>query len=227
MKDALRDHFRIKHKVVGVCQEIHGGQITPRIGTEPGMILRQEDFEDNVFERGQHHISVKFPRRHAAFQELAAQHPRAKYGIAVLIKKRLHKLRYEAGIMLKVGMNHYHDIGIGFEGLGIAGLLIGPIPSIPWMTDRGNTQALGKLKRVVMTSIIDEDDVVYKRPGNLVDCAFERFLGIVCRQHDDDLLSRLVVGHDYVISNSGHSVRSISQITQPPTTSNTIPARII
>ena len=80
-----------------------------------------------ILKCGQQAVGNVFVERHTALESSAAKNSRPKDYIVYAARDHTCHRRDERGRVLVVGMDHDNDVGAGFKGLAVAGLLVAPI----------------------------------------------------------------------------------------------------
>ena len=143
--DHLGQHFVIKHEVIGVFPKGQAFQDLAGEGPEAGVILGEFGPQQQILKQGEEAVEEIFVRRHAPLPGLAAQDAGADGCLVFAAGHQTGQGRDDFGRVLVIGMQHDHDVGRGFQSLGVAGLLVAAIAHIAFVQETTDPQTPGHL----------------------------------------------------------------------------------
>jgi hypothetical protein len=195
--DRLHQQLGVEREVERVAQERHLEQQLARERPVARVHLGEVRAEREVLRGGQAAVGDHLPPRHPARSRPArGEEARAEDEVGVARHDRLDELGDDPGLVLAVGVQHDHHVGVALQRLEVARLLVAPVAHVVRVPE--DVEVLGQpardLDRVVGGLVVDEDDLVDPAVGD----ARHRPLqgaGGVAGGHDDDDLGACVLGH--------------------------------
>ena len=184
--ERLGNHLRIEDKVVGIQQERHSCEQPAAKGTEAAVAVCQMRSIYKIFRDRQHSVGNEFPDRHSTLKGHAVHNARTDDHVGFSIDYRTHKFRNEPRIVLMVRMQHNDDIRPKLECFQITGLLVAAVAAILDVDHYRQAQGPRYINSLILTDIVDEDDIRDEILRNVRIGLFQRFGGVVGRQDNDD-----------------------------------------
>jgi len=133
------------------------------------------------------------------------KHPGSEYGVTLPPEERLNELGNDRRIILMVGMDHDHDVAAELEGFRVAGLLVPSVPAIFLVGEDPEAELPGEIDGAVRARVVDEEDVIHPVARDVVERAFQGFLGVVGGHDDDDFFQAF---HDLFAADSYSTFRA-------------------
>ena len=188
----LEQDLGVEGEVERVAQEGDLEQQPARVGAVAGVQLREVRPHDPVLDRRQAPVGqvlvdgASRPRAPGARLGQA----RAQHEVGLAAQDRRDQLGDQRGLVLAVGVQHHHDVGVALERLQVTGLLVAAVADVVRVPDDVQRQPARDLDRLVGGLVVDEDDLVDPLAGDRRVGLLERARGVARRHHHDHLPRR-------------------------------------
>ena len=187
--DRLHQELRVEDEVVGVALERDRFQHFAAVDAEAAVEVAEVLAEGHVLERRQGAVGEVLPPRHAAGQGLVPRpDPAAQDHVADAQLDDADGVRDHPAVVLVVRVDHHDDVGPVLQGVAVAGLLVAAVAAVLRVLNDRQAHLAGDLDGAVRAAVVHQEDLVDRPDGNVGEGGGQGALGVVGRQHGDDLV---------------------------------------
>src|SRR5271166_2180946 len=157
---ALGEHLVVENEIVAVFAQRQAGQHLAAEGAVAGVILREFDAQEQIFERGQQAVGDVLVKRHAPEQSGAADNAGPQHDVVNAVGDHAGHRGDQQRRVLIVGVDHDDNVGTGGQSFTVTGLLVAAVPIVAVVHEGLQAQALRDFQGTVGTVVINQNAYV-------------------------------------------------------------------
>ena len=189
--DRVDQQLGVEREPLGVAEERKRLQARPRVRAHAAVHVREPGAEHEVLRRSGDPVAEVAVPRHAASERIAhTGEPRAERHVGIAGKDRRDQQRHGLRLVLVVGMQQDHDVGIRCERQRVARLLVRSVPTVERVHVHLQAEPASQIRRSVTARVVHQDELVGHARRDREHRPLQRPLGLVGGHRDHHLGTR-------------------------------------